>query len=82
MNSENEMATPAQPLALAEYRRKADEWLSAQLPKKSSWHGSGWGVGSDAVPVFNVYDQTSGRALMAAAAESVNRHCSPSPTGS
>jgi len=68
MNSENEMATPAQPLALAEYRRKADEWLSAQLPKKSSWHGSGWGVGSDAVPVFNVYDQTSGRALMAAAA--------------
>jgi alkylation response protein AidB-like acyl-CoA dehydrogenase len=58
----------AQRPALADYRRNALEWLSAQLPPKTSWHGSGWGVGSDAVPVFNVYDQTSGRALMAAAA--------------
>jgi alkylation response protein AidB-like acyl-CoA dehydrogenase len=58
----------AQPIAVAEFRRKAREWLSSELPKKSSWHAAGWGVGSDAVPVFNVYQQTSGQALMDAAA--------------
>src|SRR5215218_948518 len=54
---------------LDEFRSRAEAWLREQLPEKSGWSGAGWGVGPDAVPVFNVYDMESGRALMAAAAQ-------------
>lgn len=53
---------------VAEFRRRAESWLREHLPPKPDWHGAGWGRGSDAVPVFNVYDGTTGRALMDAAA--------------
>jgi alkylation response protein AidB-like acyl-CoA dehydrogenase len=55
-------------LPVEEYRRRARAWLGEQLPEKRGWDGAGWGTGSDAVPVFNVYDDASGRALMAAGA--------------
>jgi alkylation response protein AidB-like acyl-CoA dehydrogenase len=58
----------AGPLPVEDYRRRARAWLSAQVPEKTGWRGAGWGTGSDAVPVFNVYDDESGRALMAAGA--------------
>ena len=54
---------------LDEFRSRAHAWLQEQLPEKTGWSGAGWGVGSDAVPVFNVYDMESGRALMSAAAQ-------------
>jgi alkylation response protein AidB-like acyl-CoA dehydrogenase len=56
------------PETVEDYRRRARAWLSVQLPKKQDWNAASWGAGSDAVPVFNVYDDISGRALMAAGA--------------
>jgi alkylation response protein AidB-like acyl-CoA dehydrogenase len=60
-------AAPARPVE--EFRRRARAWLSAHLAEKTGWHGAAWGTGSDAVPVFNVYDDESGRALMMAGAQ-------------
>jgi alkylation response protein AidB-like acyl-CoA dehydrogenase len=45
--------------SLDEFRERAREWLGEQIPEKR---------GSDSVPVFNVYDMESGRALMEAGA--------------
>ncbi|MGY1815326.1 acyl-CoA dehydrogenase family protein [Blastococcus sp. SYSU D00820] len=65
------MTAPAPPPAappIEEYRERVRSWLAERLPVKTGWHGAGWGSGSDAVPVFNVYDRESGRELMNAAA--------------
>jgi alkylation response protein AidB-like acyl-CoA dehydrogenase len=69
MTALDQTPAPGQASSVEEYRRRAHEWLSGRLPAKAVWHGPGWGTGSDAVPVFNVYDMTSGRALMSAGAE-------------
>jgi alkylation response protein AidB-like acyl-CoA dehydrogenase len=53
---------------LEDFREAAHAWLRSRLPEKQGWAGDGWETGSDAVPVFNVYDMESGRELMAAGA--------------
>ena len=57
------------PEDLDTFRARARAWLDGQLERRRDWSGDNWGIGSDAVPVFNNYDMDSGRLLMQAAAQ-------------